>query len=294
MSSSHTGTGTGDPEPAESAPLEPDEPQPPPEPVAAGSRLAGLGLGLVESIRAEPSLVRRDLAAYGADAPVLVDRLVKTAVGFAVAMVVGAFASSVVIMAVALFASFTAGVLALALVWSSRVGKLRERVRIVDGLGLAEGDRVLDVGCGRGLLTVEAARRLGTGVAIGVDRWREDDDPSAVPTVLWDNAAIEGVDDRVEVAVGDARSLPVPDATFDVVVSASTLRGLADAEARATAVDEAARALRPGGRLALVDTRYTKAYEAALRSRGWPTARSKRSWGMFPPVRTVTATRPTS
>lgn len=292
----------GDPEPpeldsaeldsAESAPAEPDESQPAPDPVAAGSRLAGLGL--VDSIRAEPSLVRRDLAAYGTDAPVLVDRLVKIAGGFALAMVVGAFASSVVVMAVALFASFTASVLALALVWSSRVGKLRERVLIVDGLGLADDDRVLDVGCGRGLLTVEAARRLGTGVAIGVDHWREDGDPDAGPAVVWDNAAIEGVDDRVEVAVGDARSLPVPDASFDVVVSSSTLRGLADAAARAAAVDEAARVLRPGGRLALVDTRHTKAYEAVFRSRGWATTRSKRSWGMFPPVRTVTATRPTT
>jgi SAM-dependent methyltransferase len=249
---------------------------------------------LVGAMRAEPSLVRRDLVAYGADAPVAVDRLTKAAVGFALAMLVGAFASSVPVMAVALFASFAAAVLALGLVWSSRAGKLRERILIVDALELADGDRVLDIGCGRGLVTVEAARRLGAGVAIGVDLWKEGGDPSAVPTVLWDNASIEGVDDRVEVAVGDARSLPVPDATFDVVVSVSTLRGLADDEARARAVDEAARALRPGGRLALVDTRYTKASEEALRARGWPVTRSKRSWGMFPPVRTVSATRPTT
>lgn len=247
-----------------------------------------------EPIRPEPSLVRRDLTAYGTDAPLAVQRTAIVAGVFALTMIAGAIASSVVIMAVALFATFAAGVTGLALVWSSRVGKLRERVLIVDDLELTPEHRVLDIGCGRGLLTVEVARRLGAGVAIGVDLWREDADPSAVPTVLWDNASIEGVDDRVEVAVGDARSLPVPDESFDVVVSASTFRGLGDAETRAQAIGEAARVVRPGGRVTIVDTRHTKAYATALRSLGWTVTRSKRSWSMFPPVRTVTAMRPTT
>ena len=240
----------------------------------------------------EPSLVRRDLGAYGSDTPVAVARLATIAGAFALAMVGGALARSAIAMAIALFASFTAGVIGLRLLWSSRVGKLRERVVIIDGLELAPTDRVLDIGSGRGLLTVEAARRLDAGVAIGIDLWRDDADPSALPSLLWDNAAIEGVDDRVEVVVGDARSLPLPDGSFDVVVSSSTFRRLADGDARSQAIDEAARVVRVGGRITLVDTRHTKIYEADLQSRGWAATRSKRSWQMFPPVRTVTATRP--
>ena len=46
--------------------------------------------------------------------------------------------------------------------WSSKVGKLRERERLMDALGLRGDETVLDVGCGRGLLLNAAARRLTT------------------------------------------------------------------------------------------------------------------------------------
>src|SRR4051794_5264342 len=55
--------------------------------------------------------------------------------------------------------------------WSSRRGKLGVRDRVLDGLALRGDERVLDVGCGRGLLLVGAAKRLSTGTATGLDLW---------------------------------------------------------------------------------------------------------------------------
>src|SRR5690348_3016765 len=53
----------------------------------------------------------------------------------------------------------------------SKAGKLRLRERLLNLIPWRGDEMVLDVGCGRGLLLVAAARRLTTGKATGVDIW---------------------------------------------------------------------------------------------------------------------------
>src|SRR5436309_13008597 len=48
----------------------------------------------------------------------------------------------------------------LVMVWSSRVAKLHLRDRLLDSIAFRGDERVLDVGCGRGLMLIGAARRL--------------------------------------------------------------------------------------------------------------------------------------
>ena len=49
------------------------------------------------------------------------------------------------------------------MVWSSRSGKVRDRERLLDAIPFGGGERVLDVGCGRGLMLIGAAKRLTSG-----------------------------------------------------------------------------------------------------------------------------------
>ena len=51
------------------------------------------------------------------------------------------------------------------------MGKFPVCDRLVEALHLTGAERVLDVGCGRGLVLIEVARRLTSGRAIGVDLW---------------------------------------------------------------------------------------------------------------------------
>ncbi len=154
------------------------------------------------------------------------------------------------------------------MVWGSKVEKLRERDRLLDGLALRGDETVLDVGCGRGLLLIGAAKRLTTGKAVGVDIWQAEDLSGNRPEATQENARLEGVSDRVEVKDGDARRLPFADGTFDVVVTKWVLHNIYNAAERDTAVREIARALGPGGRLFLADVRHTGRYAQVLRECG--------------------------
>ena len=141
------------------------------------------------------------------------------------------------------------------MVWSSRVGKVRGRDRLLDRIPWTGEERVLDVGCGRGLMLVGAARRLTTGKAVGVDIWQAEVLSGNRPEATLENARCEGVADRVEVRTADMRELPFPDASFGVVVSSAAIHNLYEAADREKAIREVARVLAPGGRALIDDIR---------------------------------------
>jgi arsenite methyltransferase len=179
------------------------------------------------------------------------------------------------------------------MVRSSRAGKLTQRDRLLDQLPWRGDERVLDVGCGRGLLLIGAAKRLTSGRAVGLDLWRTKDQAGNDPAAAIANAQAEGVADRVELRDGDARRLPFDGQSFDVVVSSMALHNIPGASGRAVAVGETVRVLRPGGRVAILDFRHTGQYAAVLAAAGLGEVhRSRRRLGMYPPVRVVTATKP--
>lgn len=179
------------------------------------------------------------------------------------------------------------------MVRSSRAGKLKERDRLLDEFRWRGDERVLDVGCGRGLLLTGAAKRLTTGRAIGLDLWRKQDQTGNDPAATMANARAEGIAGRVELCDGDARQLPFDDQTFDVIVSSMALHNIAGTAGRAAAISEIVRVLKPGGRVAILDFRNTEQYAAALAAAQLGEVhRSRRRFGMYPPVRVVTATKP--
>jgi arsenite methyltransferase len=154
------------------------------------------------------------------------------------------------------------------MLWSSRVAKFQLRDQILDAAELKGDEKVLDAGCGRGLLLIGAAKRLKSGRATGVDIWSSEDLSDNSSEATRDNAKLEGVADKVRVESGDIRKLVYPEANFDVVLSSLVVHNIAGADQRAQAIREMYRVLKPGGRLAMYDIFRTREYAKVLESCG--------------------------
>jgi arsenite methyltransferase len=109
---------------------------------------------------------------------------------------------------------------------------------------LSSGERVVDVGCGAGIDSLIAAKKVGPeGRVLGVDMT-----PSMLEKAHY--AAYEAGLKNVEFREGYAESLPVDEGWADVVISNGVLNLMPDKD---TALQEIARVLKPGGRLQIGD-----------------------------------------
>jgi len=237
---------------------------------------------------------------YGVDAPPVIRNLIFIGVasisaGILLNSILASTQSllAIILLIWGLLAGISMVVTAALMIWSSKVGKLKLREQIVDSLALHGDETVVDVGCGRGLMLMAAARRLTTGGAIGIDLWQNADQSGNHAEATLANAQIEGVANRVDVKTGDMRKLPFADQTIDTVVSSLAIHNIPNKEGRAQAIREIARVLKPNGQVALLDFQCTGEYIQVLQELGWhETKLSGLQFQMFPPVRVVTGKKP--
>lgn len=131
-------------------------------------------------------------------------------------------------------------------VWLAFLGKEHGfRNKVLELAHIANGESVLDVGCGTGTLAIAAKRRVGpVGSVCGVD---------ASPEMLAraeKKAKASGVE--VLFKPGAAEKLPFCDASFDLVLCTVMLHHL-PAKARQQCANEIRRVLKPDGRVLAVD-----------------------------------------
>jgi ubiquinone/menaquinone biosynthesis C-methylase UbiE len=124
--------------------------------------------------------------------------------------------------------------------WKTQLAGAREA--LLSAAALAPGERVLDVACGTGLVTLPTARAVGPGGrVVGVDL--SDRMVDAARALAAAHGVANASFERM-----DAERLALPDAGFDVVLCALGLMYLPAPE---QALREMRRVLRPGGRMAI-------------------------------------------
>jgi ubiquinone/menaquinone biosynthesis C-methylase UbiE len=147
--------------------------------------------------------------------------------------------------------------LSLARIWDRRVaswhahvttasgfGQVRDRLLAIAGPGPA--DACVDLGAGDGFVALALAPLAGSVLAVDIS--------SAMAESLAARAAHAGLC-NVRTEVSDLRTFRLPPGSVDLVVSSYALHHLRDADKRALAA-EAARWLRPGGRIVVADMMF--------------------------------------
>lgn len=122
------------------------------------------------------------------------------------------------------------------------------RHQVMQELAPRRGERVLEIGCGAGLLLREIGLAAGPhGLAAGLDI--SADQISAAATECTSVPAVNP-------QVGDILAAPYPDGVFDAAVAVQVLEYIADVRA---ALAETRRVLKPGGRLVCLATNWDTA-----------------------------------
>ena len=114
--------------------------------------------------------------------------------------------------------------------------------RVLDAAGIGSGDRVLDVGCGCGATTLDAARRAPAGSALGLDL------SGPMLELARRRAAAQHIT-NVRFDRGDAQTCTFPRGAFDLAISRFGVMFFDDP---VSAFANVGRALRSGGRVAFV------------------------------------------
>jgi arsenite methyltransferase len=164
-------------------------------------------------------------------------------------------------------------------------GKLKHRDRILNMIDWKGNEMVLDIGTGRGLLVIGAAKKLTTGKAIGIDIWNMEDLTKNKMENTIDNAILEGVKDKVEIKNDNAIHMSFADDTFDIVISNLCLHNIYNSGDRKKACTEIARVLKKGGTAIISDFRHMKEYKNNFVQAGLQTEMLSASYFItFPPL----------
>lgn len=172
----------------------------------------------------------------------------------------------------------------------SKFGKFRHRDRILALRQWRGDENVLDVGTGSGLLMIGAARKLTTGLCVGIDIWNREDIRGNSMLLTRQNVEAEGLSERTEIVTRNILKTYFSDNRFDVVLSNQCMHCLAGPAEREQACREIKRLLKDDGVAIISDFKYGREIEKYLGGLGMTVQkRGTYYFDTFPPLTIIEA-----
>ncbi|MGF7231827.1 class I SAM-dependent methyltransferase [Arachidicoccus sp.] len=178
----------------------------------------------------------------------------------------------------------------LLMIWYSKYGKLKHRDRMLKLFSFSGREKVLDIGTGRGLLMIGAAKHLPEGRSVGIDIWNAEDLSGNNFESAMQNARLEGVSNRVEVLNENIIRTSFESASFDLILSNLCLHNIYEKESRKAACEEIYRLLKPGAKAIISDFRHTAVYKNIFEQLGMTVKKhGPFIFNTFPPLTIIVA-----
>lgn len=137
--------------------------------------------------------------------------------------------------------------------FSPRGGNVQAQIQelVLDRLKWDGKGQALDIGCGKGTLSIKLAKKFIDAQVIGVDYWGGLWEYSKI--VCETNAEIAGVRGRMNFKKASASALPFEDGFFDATISNLVFHEVSDAKNKQDVIKEALRILKKGGSFSFQD-----------------------------------------
>lgn len=228
-------------------------------------------------------------ANYGIDAPGVVRNLLVAA--FSV-LIITVFFPVIKISHVTIdtrgliWASISCGAGALWMILYSVYGKYKHRDKMIGLINWSGTEQVLDIGTGKGLLLIGAAKQLINGKATGIDIWNAEDLTGNNSDSVLQNAMTEGVSGKIEVLNENVVEMGFADEQFDVIFSNECLHNIYNAADRVKACNEIVRVLKQGGHCVISDHQHMQEYKTNFEKAGLQVKMFNKFYlAAYPPLR---------